>query len=117
MGLFFRRSSNRMQEKSNLDELSVSTTCERILNGEPSINPENMGNAELETLLKETQIKLENAEDERDIIFGISQSGQHISAEYIQSQTTKIEQNIESLNGTIEKIKLLIKGGVEKIEK
>jgi Na+/phosphate symporter len=93
-----------MQEKSNFSEL-----CERILNGEPGINTENMGNAELETLLKKLRMKLEDAEDERDIIFGKSQSGQHVSAEYIQSQNTRIERNIESLNDNIEKIKSLIK--------
>jgi hypothetical protein len=57
----------------------------------------NMNSAELESLLKKTQEKIENSEDERDIILGQSQSGQHTGSKIIQSRIKKIDAEIKSL--------------------
>ena len=63
-----------------------------------------MSVSELEAYLQRTREKLENAEDELDIVLERSNSGQHVSSKYIQSNRERIEQEIESLNDTIQKI-------------
>jgi hypothetical protein len=62
------------------------------------------GVSELGERLKRTQEKLEDAEDELAILLERSNSGQHTSSKYIQSNRARIEQDIESLKDTIKKI-------------
>jgi hypothetical protein len=61
-----------------------------------------MSDIELKTLLSNTQCKIDDKEDERNLILGQSQSGQHISSKYIQSHCERIERDIESLKSIVE---------------
>jgi hypothetical protein len=65
---------------------------------------ESMTDTELADCLKRVQEKLEDTEDELSLRLGQSQSGQHMSSEYVQSHSTRIKQEMESLTDTIEKI-------------
>jgi hypothetical protein len=56
-----------------------------------------MSDGELKTLLANTLYKLDDKEDERHLILGQSQSGQHISSKYIRSHCERIERDMESL--------------------
>jgi hypothetical protein len=67
-----------------------------------------MSVTELEKCLKSTQEKFEDAEDELSLILERSNSGQHMSSKYVQSNKTRIEQEIEFLNNKIIKIKIEI---------
>jgi hypothetical protein len=64
-----------------------------------------MSDVELESLLANTQCRLEDKEDERILILEQAQSGQHISSKYIRSNCGRIEQEIESLKNVEEEIK------------
>jgi len=68
----------------------------------------NMSITGLEELLKKTQSKLEDKEDEKDLLEGQSQSGQHMSSEYFQSNYNRLEQDIKSLNSAVGEIKAAI---------
>jgi hypothetical protein len=63
-----------------------------------------MSAIKLTALLTNTQNKIDDKEDERDLILGQSQSGQHISSKYIQSHCERIEQDIKSLKTIVEEV-------------
>jgi hypothetical protein len=65
-----------------------------------------MNTAELEGLLKTVRGKLEDAEDELSLILERSNSGQHMGSKYVQSNGTRLRQEIESLNTIIESAKI-----------
>lgn len=67
-------------------------------------NYKNMNIAELESLLKKTQEKIENLEDERDIRLEQSQSGQHTGSKIIQSRIQKLEAELKSLQDAVVEI-------------
>lgn len=64
-----------------------------------------MSDSELEALLRNTQCRLDDKEDEQGLILEQSQSGQHISSKYFQSHCGRIEQEIESLKSIAAEIK------------
>jgi len=72
-------------------------------------NYKNLSAAELEALLKKTQGKILDLEDEKDLLIAKA-SGQHIGSESLQSNCKRIEKEIETLNADIEKIKAAIPG-------
>jgi vacuolar-type H+-ATPase subunit C/Vma6 len=59
----------------------------------------------LEALLADTQRRLDDEEDELNLILEKSNSGQHISGKYIRSHCERIEQEIASLKSIAEEIK------------
>jgi chaperonin cofactor prefoldin len=76
----------------------------------------NMNVAELETALKIALVKLDDAEDELELIREKSNSGQHMGSQYIQSNGTRLSYEIESMKNTIEKIKTEIENRKEKLK-
>jgi hypothetical protein len=72
-------------------------------------NYKDMSDTDLEELLWKTKNKLEDAEDEFEIINGQSQSGQHMSSKYFQSHCGRIEQEIKYFHDAIEEIDVEIK--------
>jgi cob(I)alamin adenosyltransferase len=68
-----------------------------------------MSDTDLDEMLRRTQNKLEDAEDELEIINGQSQSGQHMSSKYFQSHCGRIEQDIKYFHEAIEEINTEIK--------
>ena len=64
----------------------------------------NMNAAGLESLRREIREKLENIEDEREIILERSQSGQHIGSKYIQTRIQGLDDERKSLQDTMREI-------------
>ena len=64
----------------------------------------NMSAAELEALLKQTQEKIEDIEDEQDIILEQSQSGQHTGSKKIQSKIQSLDAERTALQAAVKEI-------------
>jgi flagellar biosynthesis chaperone FliJ len=64
----------------------------------------NMSVFELTALLKQTQEKIADIEDERDIRLSQSQSGQHTGSTIIQSRMQNINTELSSLQKSVREI-------------
>jgi mevalonate kinase len=66
-----------------------------------------MNDEELGLFLKNMQRKIEDLEDEREIILVRSQ-GQHTSSKYVQSNVKRLDEETESINSSIKEINIEI---------
>jgi hypothetical protein len=66
-----------------------------------------MNDEELELFLRNMQRKIDDVEDEREIILERSQ-GQHMSSEYVQSNIKKLDEEAESINNSIKEANIEI---------
>jgi hypothetical protein len=66
-----------------------------------------MNDEELELFLKNMQRKIEDLEDEREILLEKSQ-GQHMSSEYVQSNIKRLDEESESINSSMKEINIEI---------
>jgi mevalonate kinase len=66
-----------------------------------------MNDEELELFLKNMQRKIEDLEDEREILLEKSQ-GQHMSSEYVQSNVKRLDEEAESINSSMKEINIEI---------
>jgi mevalonate kinase len=66
-----------------------------------------MNDEELELFLKNMQRKIEDLEDEREILLEKSQ-GQHMSSDYVQSNIKRLDEEAESINSSMKEINIEI---------
>jgi hypothetical protein len=62
-----------------------------------------MNDEELDLFLKKMQRKIEDLEDEREILLEKSQ-GQHMSSEYVQSNIKRLDEEAESINSSMKEV-------------
>jgi phage shock protein A len=66
-----------------------------------------MNDEELELFYKNMQRKIEDLEDEREVILARSQ-GQHTSSKYVQSNVKRLDEETESINSSIKEVAIEI---------